>query len=143
MTSALFCWLTATAVVATAPAARPNVLLLFADDQRADTIAAWGNPHIKTPNLDRLVQRGFSFPNNSGFGSNSGAVCVPSRAMLMTGRTWFDVKPTLQGAPLLPEVLRKGGYSTFATGKWHNGEPAFLRAFPDARSVFFGGMNDH
>lgn len=122
---------------------RPNVLFLFADDQRADTIAAWGNPHIKTPNLDKLVGRGFSFRNNYCFGSNSGAVCVPSRAMLMTGRTWFDVKPNLEGVALLPEVLRKHGYLTFAAGKWHNGEPSFLRAFPDARSVFFGGMNDH
>jgi arylsulfatase A-like enzyme len=63
--------------------------------------------------------------------------------MLMTGRTWLDVKSNLDGATLLPEVLRAGGYATFATGKWHNGEPSFLRAFPDGRSVFFGGMNDH
>jgi hypothetical protein len=91
--------------------APPNVLLLFADDQRADTIAAWGNRHIKTPNLDKLVERGFSFRNNYCFGSNSGAVCVPSRAMLMSGRTWFDVKPNLAGATMLPEVLRERGYT--------------------------------
>ena len=41
-----------------APTAKPNILFLFADDQRADTIAALGNPVIKTPNLDRLAQRG-------------------------------------------------------------------------------------
>jgi len=40
---------------------RPNIVLIFADDQRADTIAALGNPAIRTPNLDRLVQRGLSF----------------------------------------------------------------------------------
>jgi arylsulfatase A-like enzyme len=125
------------------PAARPNVLFLFADDQRADTIAAWGNRHIRTPNLDRLVRRGFSFRNNYCFGSNSGAACVPSRAMLMTGRTWFDVRANLDGAALLPELLRASGYTAFATGKWHNGRPSFLRAFPRGRSVFFGGMNDH
>ena len=70
---------------------RPNILFLFADDQRADSIHAHGNPHIETPNLDRLVRRGFSFRRNYCFGSDSGAVCVPSRAMLMSGRHYFAV----------------------------------------------------
>jgi arylsulfatase A-like enzyme len=97
------------------PLRPPNVLILFADDQRADTIGAWGNPHVRTPNLDRLAGRGFSFRNNYCFGSNSGAVCVPSRAMLMTGKTWLDVKHDLTGATLLPKVLREAGYTTFTT----------------------------
>ncbi|MBL9172249.1 MAG: sulfatase-like hydrolase/transferase [Verrucomicrobiales bacterium] len=132
----------ASACAATA-AAPPNIVLLFADDQRADTIAAWGNPSIDTPNLDRLVSRGFSFRGNYCFGSNNGAVCVPSRAMLMSGRTWFDIPSDLKGVPLLPERLRAAGYTTFASGKWHNGEASFVRAFPEARSVFLGGMADH
>ena len=123
--------------------ARPNVVLLFADDQRADTIAAWGNPHIRTPTLDRLAARGTSFRGNYCFGSNSGAVCVPSRAMLLSGRTWFDVPGDLSGVTTLPEHLRAAGYRTFAVGKWHNGEKSLTRAFPDARSVFLGGMADH
>ena len=45
-------------------AERPNVLFLFSDDQRPDTIAALGNPVIKTPNLDRLANRGFVFNTN-------------------------------------------------------------------------------
>ncbi|MEY3829193.1 MAG: hypothetical protein RL636_894, partial [Verrucomicrobiota bacterium] len=50
------------ALAAAAQAAPPtNVVFIFADDQRADTIAALGNPVIKTPNLDRLVKRGLSF----------------------------------------------------------------------------------
>ncbi len=123
---------------------RPNVLFLFADDQRADTIAAHGNPHIRTPNLDKLAAAGFSFRGNYVFGGNSGAVCVPSRAMLMSGKTWFDVDTAaLTGALLLPEFLQKQGYVTFGTGKWHNGQPSWLRAFQKGKTVMFGGMSDH
>ncbi len=123
---------------------RPNVLFLFADDQRADTIAAHGNTHIRTPNLDRLARSGVSFRNNYIFGGNSGAVCMPSRAMLMSGKTWFHLKTeTLEGARLMPEVLGESGYATFATGKWHNGTGSFLRAFQRGRNVMFGGMSNH
>ena len=69
--------------------ARPNILLLLSDDQRADTIAALGNPQISTPNLDRLVREGTAFTRAYCMGSMQGAVCVPSRAMLLTGRTLF------------------------------------------------------
>ena len=125
-------------------AERPNVLFLFADDMRADTIAAYGNPHIHTPNLDRLVARGFNFRRNYTFGGNSGAVCVPSRAMLMTGKNWFRIDaPTIIGETLLPEYLGRHGYSTFGTGKWHNGQESWLHAFQQGRNIMFGGMSDH
>src|SRR3954468_16609978 len=77
-----------TALAADAPK-KPNVIFLFADDQRADTISALGNPHIETPNLDELVHRGFAFRNTYCLGANIGAVCTPSRNMLMSGRAYF------------------------------------------------------
>lgn len=122
---------------------RPNVLFLFADDQRADTIGAWGNPHLRTPHLDRLVARGVSFRRNYCFGGNSGAVCIPSRAMLLSGRTWFGLSHNLDQTITWPEHLRRQGYETFATGKWHNGQASFVRSFGRGRSVHFGGMDDH
>lgn len=127
-----------------AAATKPNILILFADDQRADTIGAHGNPHIKTPVIDGLVRGGTSFRRNYVMGGNSGAVCVPSRAMLMTGKTWFALNTaTLAGEKLLPELFGEHGYTTFGTGKWHNGQPSWLRAFQKGERIMFGGMSDH
>ena len=129
---------------AAASAVRPNILFLFADDQRADTIAAHGNPHLKTPNIDGLVRGGVSFRRNYVMGGNSGAVCVPSRAMLHTGKTWFAMNTqTLEGEKLMPELFGAHGYTTFGTGKWHNGQPSWLRAFQHGEAVMFGGMSNH
>ena len=125
------------------PSDRPNILFLFADDQRADTIRAWGNEWIDTPNLDRLAAEGLSFERNYVFGSNSGAVCVPSRAMVLTGRSWMRSPNHMRGVPTLPRELEAVGYRTFITGKWHNGEEALLRSFDDGTAVYLGGMADH
>lgn len=125
----------------------PNILFLFADDQRFDTIAALGNPEIHTPNFDALVARGCSFTRAHIPGGTSGAVCMPSRAMLHTGRTLFHLQDKGEQIPedhrLLGEVFRESGYKTFGTGKWHNGKSSYARSFTHGDEIFFGGMGDH
>ncbi len=130
------------AVFADAARARPNVLILFADDQRADTIAALGNAHLKTPNLDRLVHRGISFNRAYMQGAMQGATCVPSRAMLLSGRGVFHIDEKLLRDETWPAAFGRAGYATFVSGKWHNGEESISKSFQVARSIFFGGMTD-
>src|SRR4051812_28440322 len=81
---------------------RPNIVFILTDDQRADTVAALGNPHIRTPNLDRLVRRGTAFTRAYCMGSMQPAVCVPSRAMILSGRSLFRVNDGLTGITTWP-----------------------------------------
>ena len=122
--------------------ARPNVLFLFADDQRADTIAALGNPVIKTPNLDRLVRAGVAFNRAYMQGGMQGATCVPSRAMLLSGQSLFHIDESLQRDETWPAAFGRSGYSTFMSGKWHNSPKSLPASFQTARSVFVGGMTN-
>ena len=122
---------------------RPNILLLFSDDQRADAVGAHGNPYIQTPNLDALAQRGFSFRQAYVMGSHHGAVCAPSRAMLMTGRNLFRVYDNLDSLDTFPQRLQDAGYETFGTGKWHQSRESFSKSFDHGKNIFFGGMGDH
>jgi arylsulfatase A-like enzyme len=126
---------------------RPNIVLFFTDDQRFDTIRALGNEHIITPNMDALADRGTVFDNAYIMGGSCGAVCMPSRAMLMTGRTLFHIEGEGQTIPpqhvMLGELLQSVGYATFGTGKWHNGSETHSRSFSAGAEIFFGGMEDH
>lgn len=121
---------------------RPNVLFLFSDDQRADSLHCQGNPHIKTPTLDSIAARGTTLTRAYCMGSSQGAVCVPSRAMLMTGRSLFRVQESIGKQGTWPEQFAAAGYKTFITGKWHNGTPSLLKTFQSGKAVFIGGMHD-
>ncbi|MBI4977121.1 MAG: sulfatase-like hydrolase/transferase [Spirochaetes bacterium] len=126
---------------------KPNILFFFTDDQRYNTIHALGNNTVKTPHLDELVGRGTAFTHAHIPGGTCGAICMPSRAMLHSGRTLFHIQKEGQDIPrehtTMGEAFRAAGYNTFATGKWHNGKDAFARSFSSGDDIFFGGMNDH
>jgi len=126
---------------------RPNILFLFTDDQRHDTIRCLANELIHTPNIDRLVGSGSAFTRAYIPGGSCAAVCMPSRAMLHTGRSLFRLEGSGESIPrahaLLGETLRQAGYHCYGIGKWHNGTEAFARSFDDGAEIFFGGMDDH
>jgi arylsulfatase A-like enzyme len=102
---------------------KKNVLFILTDDQRWDTIHALGNPEVQTPVADELVGRGFTFTNVYCQGSMIGGVCLPSRTMIMTGRSLWRIPHQLRaleappGVPLLPSLVNEQGYVSFHTGK--------------------------
>ena len=101
-----------------------NILVLYADDWRHDTLGCAGHPIVKTPNIDRLASEGVRFRNN--FVTTS--ICGVSRATLFTGQ-WMSRhgNPAFQkfNTPweqTYPGILRKDGYHVGLVGKWHNGK---------------------
>ncbi len=124
-----------------AHSAQPNILFLFTDDQRFDSFGAMGNRDVKTPHMDRLIEGGTLFTQAHIQGSMITATCLPSRAMIMSGKSLFRAPMQLDSGLLMPQALHQAGYTTFATGKWHNGQESFLRCFEQAEAVFFGGAS--
>lgn len=119
--------------LAAAPASKPNILHLHTDDHRADGLHALGTEILQTPNLDTLVERGTTFSRCYTMGSMIGAVCLPSRTMLLTGRSWLRIPgakaaATVPVAPL-PTVLKDAGYETWHMGKSGNEFRAGIQAF--------------
>jgi arylsulfatase A-like enzyme len=117
-------------------AARPNILHIHADDHRADGLGALGAPGLLTPNLDALVARGTTFTRAYTQGSMIGAVCTPSRTMMLTGRSWQripgakDARPgAAQPQTFLPSVLAAAGYRTWHMGKGGNAFTEGLKTF--------------
>ncbi len=102
---------------------KPNILLITTDQQRFDTIHAAGNPHIRTPHLDWLVDNGIRFSRCY----SDAPLCIPTRATIMNGKHGYrsgltynteKVKP-INAETSLPGVLTKAGYQTRAQGKMH------------------------
>jgi arylsulfatase A-like enzyme len=101
---------------------KSNILLLFMDQLRFDAICAAGNPHMQTPNIDRLVREGTIFTN----AYTPNPVCVPARHNILTGLTakyhgFFNNggSPLDAKIPTMPRLLSDHGYETRAIGKMH------------------------
>jgi arylsulfatase A-like enzyme len=135
---------------------RPNILVILADDLGYGDLGCCGAADLRTPNIDRLAERGMRFHN---FYANC-PVCSPTRAALLTGRypdmvgvpgvirthpenSWGWLRPD---AVLLPALLKPAGYTTAIVGKWHLGLEAPNtpndRGFDDFHG-FLGDMMDN
>ena len=123
------------AVVASAE--RPNIVFIFADDQTFSALGALGHPIVQTPNLDRLADEGTLFSNAYIQGGWHGAICIPSRSMLNTGRFLWHAKSEMDRgfqhqretadpaerkryeSNFWSRLLHHEGYETYFAGKWH------------------------
>jgi choline-sulfatase len=107
-------------------ARKPNILLLYTDDQTFDSIRALGNSEIETPNLDRLAESGSVFRNCYNQGGWHGAICVASRTMLNTGRFLWEacalekhLKEEARQRRFWSQLMHDAGYRHQHDGKWH------------------------
>jgi arylsulfatase A len=102
----------------------PNIVLILADDLGWGDLSSYGNPSIKTPNIDRLASEGMRFTSFYV----PAPVCAPSRASLMTGQwpprtgiRWNPPKQLYGDEVVIAQVLHDSGYATGMVGKWHLG----------------------
>ncbi|MBT8486954.1 MAG: sulfatase-like hydrolase/transferase [Phycisphaerae bacterium] len=111
----------ATPCVATAPAARPNIIFIYADDHATQAVGAYGSRINRTPNIDRLARQGVVFDNSLV----TNGICAPCRAVVLTGQHSHR-NGVLTNAEIFdgeqmtfPKLLRDAGYQTALIGKWH------------------------
>lgn len=147
MTRRLLCLLVSCLLAQAAFPAPPNVLLIITDDQGYGDFSIHGNPHVRTPHIDRLGSTGVRFER---FYVNS--FCAPTRAAVLTGR--WPLRTGCHGVThnreamrpseiTLAEALRPAGYRSACIGKWHNGEQFPLTPQGQGFDSVFGFNNGH
>ena len=98
---------------------KPNVIIIFTDDQGSVDMNIYGSTDLTTPNMDQLARQGVRFTQFYA----TGAVCVPSRVGLLTGRIpqygGLDGSVPLGSQVMISEEMKKAGYATAHVGKWH------------------------
>lgn len=116
---------------------RPNILFVLTDQQRADTIAAAGNPHIRTPTMDRLCREGVRFDR----AYTPSPVCVSARSALIHGQyphnngCYDNGFPMPTDRPTMMDLLSNAGYNCHGVGKMHfTPDRAALRGFRSRES---------
>ena len=100
---------------------RPNILILCTDQQRADSLGAYGNSLARTPNIDALAARGLRFDDHL----TPNQICCPSRGTMVTGLyprhhgMTSNGRTLHEGLATLPGLLAAAGYDRHAAGKLH------------------------
>ncbi len=110
---------------------KPNIVFLFSDDQSFKAVRALGNQEIITPAMDGLVTSGTTFTHAYNMGGWNGAICVASRAMIISGRSVWRAQQVSDNYSknqdldkTWPRLMQTQGYETYMTGKWHvNAKP--------------------
>lgn len=131
---------------------RPNLLFILVDDQSPFDLKIY-NPKstLETPNLDKLAAQGMVFDGAYHMGSFSGAVCMPSRHMIMSGRTVWHLPPAPWGAKTcppaleqqtIPAVFNRAGYATMRTCKMGNSYEAANKLFTVRKDASKRGGDD-
>lgn len=120
------------------------MIVIYTDDHRFTGVHALGGQAVFTPHMDQLAYDGISFTQTYLQGAFQGATCIPSRAMLLTGRSLFDLNDVGYTIPadhtMMGEAFQAAGYHSYIVGKWHQDNQSLARGFDAGAQVMGRGF---